>query len=278
MPSEDLYPFFLPMPPLHMDPISSHLLKDFTSAISLLSHSTGSFPLLWKHFQMTHLQKCKQTKMCSRPMSPSNSCLIFLFSFPNKAYHYNCPFLLSLFLISNSSLNHFNQALVTNDPHLAKANVCLIFFSVGILLNFSAAFDTVEHSVLYETFSSWASRTSHSPAFSPPFQPIVLPQSSVLNSLLSSIHILALSDFQPLCLIFFSTNFIVFPLNILLWKILSLPKSLKNSNIHTLFHETRQLLTVVCILSSSLHLSHISSHLIFYWITWKWVSINTFLP
>lgn len=100
-------------------------------------------------------------------MSPSNFCLVSLSFFLNKSHHQKCLSLLSLFLKS-SFLQTTSVRLcphyfikVTNDLLLAKAHVCLLDFSVGILLNFSAAWDTVEHSVLFKTLFSWASRTSH---------------------------------------------------------------------------------------------------------------------
>lgn len=147
---------------------------------------------------MTHLQKCKQTKMCSRPMSPSNSCLISLFSFPNKAYHYNCPFLLSLFLISNSSINHFNQALVliilSRSPTtciLPKPMFVWFFFLLA------SYWTTQEHLILLNTLSFMKHFLLELPGLPTPLVFLLLLNLLCFPRALSLIVFCPLSTFSP---------------------------------------------------------------------------------
>uniref|UniRef100_A0A8C5PP82 Reverse transcriptase domain-containing protein n=1 Tax=Leptobrachium leishanense TaxID=445787 RepID=A0A8C5PP82_9ANUR len=226
-----------------LNPIPSHLIPPLSSSLTPalthifnLSLSTGSFPSAFKHALVTPLLK----KPSLDPNSPSNYRPVSLLPFTSKLLEKLVFNRLSLFLSSNSLLDPLQSGFrplhstetaltkVTNDLLTAKkhgfrplhstetaltkvTNDLLTakkhgHYSILILLDLLAAFDTVDHPLLLQTLSSlglcdtalaWVDSYLSNRSFSVSFAgnsssslplSVGVPQGSVLGPLLFSIY------------------------------------------------------------------------------------------
>src|ERR1043165_3893475 len=157
----------LPNKQCELDPIPTSLLKDCASVlvpvitkIINLSLSTGNFPMVFKHSIVSPLLKKanldKETLSNYRPISN--------LSFLSKLTERIVLTRLNEYLSSNSLLNphqsgftkhHSTETLLASLYNKLVSAVSHQQVSCLCLLDISAAFDTIDHSLLLQRLSSW---------------------------------------------------------------------------------------------------------------------------